>query len=374
MVYLRWQPEALQAFSDIVDAEKELVADGRHEHNGFCQKLPGAGLWKIHPHGCRLGDTAHGPVMRWRMERDGIAFGLTRRAEPHKTNPSGFVRMTGDFLLAHGSAERAWADVVRWFRELGAEVVEAKLSRVDMCVDLPGVSVVEFMEAYRAGQYVTRTKKSEEWSFATYKAGRKDTGLAMGSGTRMRIYDKAEECRDISLRSWMIHRRWGGVDPDDATRVEFQLRREFLTEHGVSTVEDYFAKRRTLARFLTTRWVRFVQDLDARHTDRAETSQIWRDVQDAFDQWTAGSDDADLSPLPRATVDVDAYAKQIRGLAESAAAKLGMWIDGQDELINFAAELTYGVTEGDTQIGERVMCKMNQTTAPPGRRPAMLLT
>jgi len=351
--------------ANIIDVEKELVAEGLHEHDGFTQALPGAGLWKVHPTGCRLGDAAKGPIMRWRLQRDGIVFGLTKRAEPHKTNPSGFVRMTGDVLLALGSAEALWRRVVEWFAELGATVVEAKLSRVDMCVDLPGVGVDEFMAAFREGRYVTRTKKSEEWSFATYRAGRQDTGLAMGTVTRVRIYDKSEECRDIACRAWMVHRRWGGVDPDKATRVEFQLRREFLTEHGVSTVEDYFAKRRALARFLCGSWIKFVADgFDERHTDRAITLPLWKRVAEDFDTWTTGAPVADLSPIARETVKPESLVKQIRGCAERVAALQGVKIEGPDDFLGFVNEHLYALIEDDTEIGARVRNKTSTIAAP----------
>lgn len=353
----------------ILDAEKEAVAEGVHENDGFCQKLPGGGLWKVHPNGFRMGEAGKGPIMRWKIERDGMRFGLTARPVHHKTNPTGQVIVSGETMLAlGGSMELVYGKVKTWLAEIGLTLVEAKLSRVDMCVDLVGVGVSEFVDAYRDCRVMTLTKKSEDHSdCCLYRSGRRDTGFVLGRGTSVRIYDKVEECsQDIAKWAWMVHSRYGGVMPEAATRVEFQLRREFLKDHGVNTVEDYIAKRRAIAKFLTGRWVRFLDDsFDPRHTDRAKNLPVWDTVAALFDQWTQGSPAAaDLAPIPREAVNPDALVKQARGCIETAAARMGLWIEGQHDFMEFAAAVLWDQTTNDPRLSERVQNKMNQTTAP----------
>lgn len=365
MVYLRWYPEDLDRLAKTLDAAAEEAAESKGAEPRIVGTLPGRGQWIVHSHGCKLGSGSKSVNMRWRFERDGVVFGLANRPEPHETLPSGFIRITGEILTAHDGAEGLWNRIVVWLHELGAELVEARVSRVDMAVDLPGVEVKTFVEAFRDGRYVSRTRKDTEWRASLHRVNKRDTGLSLGAGTMLRIYDKAIECQDLSKRAWIIARRWG-EDQDHATRVEFQLRREFLKDHGVSTVDDYFAKRGQLARWLCTRWVRFVDgQIDRRHTERSKMMALWLDVIARFAAWTCLSP-ADLQRLPRAAVKVDVLVKQARGCFERAAALIqrsdgganGPWqIDGQDDFLGWVTDVMWGVIKDDDRLAERVRLK-----------------
>jgi hypothetical protein len=400
MVYLRWAPGRLAILSDALDALKESAAEGG---DGWTQSLPGSrGLWKVEPVGCRLGDAARGPVMRWRFSRDGVAFGLTRRDLPHKTLPSGFVRISGDVLIAHGDARATWDLVVGWLAELGAEVMTAKVSRVDMCVDLPGVSVDEFVRAYHGDNFITRTKRQREHAKTpivgddlagddrdadpgndgyaeVFRSGRRYTGLRLGAGTQLRIYDKLAECRDLAKRGWLAKMRWGGSVPDAATRVEFQLRRAFLTaekckpgEDGnlgrpvIDTVEDYFKHRAELARYLCTRWVHFFEDgFDARQPSRGVTLALWRRVIDDFQAWAGSSRLHRHKPMTRAEMPIEDLLKQAKGCIESAAARCGMVPTRADDLVYFTAENLWPLIDADADnLENKVARKMKHSIAP----------
>lgn len=361
MVYLDWKSVAgFSAIRDELDAAQLAARDPRTPKDGFVT-LPGSrGLWRVHAHGCKLGGGQKGPSMRWRLERDGIEFGLASRLHPHETNPSGFVRMTGELLIASGDARGMWAKVLRWFRELGARVVSAKVSRVDLCADLPGVGVSELVAAFRRGDVIRRTRRGEEWAECVHTSGRKETGLSLGAGTMCRIYDKAEECRDLAKRAWMISRRWGGLDRDEALRVEFQCRREFLKARGIDTVRDYFKARASLAEYLAGRWLRFVSDLDSRHTERAQDLPIWSRVRDAFRSWT-GSKCVDLPPVSRRDVRFDDLAAMIRGTLESVAARVREPIASGADLVAFFDRQLRPRFEADALIPVRVELKKNRT-------------
>lgn len=398
MIYLRWDPDRLRAVSEHLDAVKEATADGKSD--GWTQSVPGSGgLWKVEPTGCRLGKGNRGPIMRWRMARDGIVFGLTHRPEPHKSLPSGFVRMTGDVLIALGDARAMWDQVVAWFSEIGATVTCAKVSRVDMCVDLPGVDVAEFVELYHRDQYITRTKRANEFSehpewddegeddnpterllkcpSEVFRAGRRYTGLRMGCGTQLRIYDKLAECRDLALRAWLAKRRWGGSVPDAATRVEFQLRRSFLTAEKckptegtldrpvIDTVEDYFEHRAAMARYLCRQWVCFFSDgFDRRRPDRADVAAIWQRVADDFEAWAGRAARRRYEPLTREEVPVSDLIRQAKGCIESAAARCGMVVDTNDDLYYFALEQLGPEIDDDAEVPIKVERKMKHLIRP----------
>ncbi len=386
--YLNWDAEKFAALSKALDAEQDNCADLKPQLRGFCQ-LPGSrGQWKVRATGCPLGPNMR---CRWVFERDGVIFGLVNRVSAHKTRVSGFFRITGEVCLAIGDIEDVWNNVQRWFAELGAQIVKATLSRVDLCVDLPGVSVEPFVNALRNGRIISRIRHGAEHHSDTGEVERdnravridykklKCTGLTIiGHNAMVRIYDKAEECKDLLKRAWIIHRRWGGKDQDTAARVEFELKRDFLTakkckakpnEKGelelnrpaISTVEDFFDKLPDLVRYLTCDWMRFVKEgYNNKHSERATDMDLWVQVQNYFVKWAdANGPTMNFKPLRRAEVLIDSFWKQIRGVAEAAAARLHVRLDGPDDLLGFLNESIQPVIETDLNIGTRVRGKTN---------------
>jgi hypothetical protein len=385
MLYVQWDHSRWHTLTTQLDAAQRASENPKAKGEDFV-RLPGSGgLWRVHS-GCSLGGAkGNGPRCRWRIERDGIMFGLVNRPDPHKTLPSGFVRITGDVLTALGDAEAAWQAVIRWVYELGGKIVRNALSRVDACVDLPGVGVDELVTAFMDGRVIRRTRKATVYTEARdgkseaakpidelFWEGRVKTGLRCGSGgggSMLRIYDKARECKDISTRAWVTNRRWGGVDQDKAVRVEWQMRREFLTAEkcrvnaktgelhrpAVDTVEDWFEKRAQLLDWMMSEYTRFVKPFDRRHTERAEDLDVWKEARRRFKQWadTHGGN-ASLKPLQRGSIDVSSLQKQARGVLESIAARLHVPIDSPDDLLGFANTQLWEVIEMDTDIRDRV--------------------
>lgn len=368
-VYLNWHPgKARMVFERLAEMKEEARLASKASH-GF-GALPGsAGQWKVHPVGCRMGEAGKGPVMLWKFERDGIVFGLTDRVAAHATHPSGFVRMTGEAIIALGSAESMWNTVLRWFDELGAQVEKALVSRVDVCWDMAGMSVQPFVDAVRAARVVRRTRnRDDDTLLRVHGKGKRDTGLTLGRGTLLRIYDKAVECQDLAKRAWLIHRRWDGKDQKTATRVEFQLRREFLTAKkcrtgddgklsrpAISTVQDYFDRRSELVRYLVLQWVRFVAvGHDERQTKRSRLLPEWELVIRGFEAWVGGRESVPLDPLPRHLAKPRDMAKQARGCFEAAAAREGKDFHTADELVEYAFNLLWPEIEHDNEIGLRI--------------------
>lgn len=370
-LYLRWDLARLAELAKVLDAEKELSKGRRGKLE--LVTLPGAGgQWEVAPHGYSLGG---GPCVSWEIARAGIRIGLVRQqhAEPHETSPSAVVIMSGECLTPIGDARVLWEIVVRWLHQLGAEVVKAKVSRVDLCADLPDQGVTPFVEALREGRVIRKTisRKEHSTESSVYGKGRKDTGLYLGSqkhgAALARIYDKSEECRDLAKRAYLIRERWGH-DTDAAVRVEFQLRREFLTAAKcrnkkperpvIDTVEDYFANRAELAEYLVTTWLRFVcPGHDARHTERSRNLPVWDAVCAAFRSWTGAAERKTFRPLERDEVSVEDLAVQIRGCAESMAARLGLDVESPDVLLGILNEEIWTVIETDRELPARVNVK-----------------
>ena len=392
-VYLTWDAQKAAEVFAALDKEKGKAATHaaeqadkgrRHRKPQPFARLPGSnGQWMVQPFGMRMGDAAKGPLIRWVLERDGVKFGMMHRVEPHKTQPSGFFRFTGETMIAVGGVEQAWEKVKTWFAELGATITDSRVSRVDPCVDIPGVGVDELCEAMEARNVVTRVKAANEDTYVRLHrtVGMKRTGLTMGVGTMLRVYDKAIECRDLAKRAWMIHKRWGGADQTKALRVEFQLRREFLGAKKnkgdadgmigrpvIDTVEDYLAHRAELVKYLTTAWVRFVEPRadDLPHTyktkTRAESLPIWKRVQSCFEAWAGEGNRGEHQQMPREYICVDPLIIQAIGCLESAAAAVQFPVNDPVDFLAFARSHLATRCANDPCLKWRVAHKVKSMT------------
>jgi hypothetical protein len=188
-------------------------------------------------------------------------------------------------------------------------------------LDLPGIGMDEFAAAFHERRYVTRTKA---------RGFHESDGVSVYLGKSpliLRIYDKVAEM----ARGWnpvksllMVMRRWGGAEPEKASRVEFELRRDALKEHGIDTPADYFAKRGDLAAYLCGEWVRFTSSaVDRDNTARAAVLPLWLAVTAGFKAWTGEPTGLPLTPLDRGQVDVRQLEKQAVGVLLTAAVLCG---------------------------------------------------
>ena len=189
---------------------------------------------------------------------------------------------------------------------LGYRWRDESISRVDVCADVPNVTVQKFAKAVHNGRVITRANKRGEHNRLTFSERGTVTGetqtLEIGkksSATFLRIYDKLEESkRDEYKRHLCVSKRWGTL-PDSAVRVEFQLRREAVRKAGIKTLKDLSQRVGSLCAYLTHDWFRItarVPDRGNGHQRRFASSALWKHVSSAFQSWTGGVD------LPREAV------------------------------------------------------------------------
>jgi hypothetical protein len=113
-------------------------------------------------------------------------------------------------------------------------------------------------------------------------------------------------------------------DGHHVIRLEFQMRREFITEMGVNTFEDLEKALQNVWAHLTQNWLKIQDHADKHHTQQT-TRAWWQKVQAGF----PGAQDAE--PLIRAkAISQDSLrnARQILGFVTSELA-----LSRQDELI-----------------------------------------
>ncbi len=255
---------------------------------------------------------------RWRLQApDGWVLLLMRRSTPHATMPNGIARASSNPLLRLGTKGYV-RQVHETLDDLGIQLLEDKVSRVDACADLVGMNVDPLYEAFSKGHYVSRARYSadhvvEEY-FESYRVGRKPSGFRIGKGNiSLRVYDKWRECKNDPEKLYLMQsRRWGGIG-GNATRAEFQIRRARLKELGVDSLGDWYDKRGSVVKYLASEWCRMTASaVDSRHADRAPLHPDWIEVQRAFEAW-AGAAIAELTPLPRMEMPADDLLNQIIG-------------------------------------------------------------
>ena len=168
----------------------------------------------VNPNGRKAG--GGGPFYAFRFEYSGIHFSIMDRIDPPGETPNVRVEM-GSLVLMEWGLEKVYKVVLELLSRMGGAVQWNKLTRVDLCADLPGLSPAVFQECFRNECVVSRARKRDEhWE------GKRFTGLGLGMGGDIscRIYDKELESRhDERKRLVLIEQRWGGVVPECATRV-----------------------------------------------------------------------------------------------------------------------------------------------------------
>ena len=145
------------------------------------------------------------------------------------------------------------------------------------------------------------------------------TGITAGKAPLLlNIYDKVFERMgkvDQLYLQALIDRRWHGTVPHTAARVEYQIRRTWLIDNGISSPEDFFCISGSLCEKLTHDWFRLTTepvDRKNKHQSRAATHPLWIGVQEAFAE-LFGAPEGELVPIERDKVTPIQLARQGRG-------------------------------------------------------------
>lgn len=275
----------------------------------------------------------YGPRCSYNIRCAGLSIGIADRRSPkNDRTPNVYITVTGDKCLERGF-ERCLALARDLISRAGGIIQSDMLSRVDLCLDLPGVAIDDLYAAFKEERFVRRAKsdKVERSPGVTISFG--------NSPIQLKIYNKRAQLMDngdTRVIDLMIARRYNMKLPEEATRVEFELRREALKSHGINSVADYFTKRGDLLAFLCRKWIRFTsQPVDRTNTARAKTLPLWAEITEGFMQWAGQPRGESLAPLPRHDVDVVSLMKQIRGVTLAAAVERGARADTPEEFWAF---------------------------------------
>lgn len=196
-----------------------------------------------------------------------VASGRSKRI------PEIYVQVSSDLLQCFGLYNSM--NLLRGtVKELVVQIEEENISRADIFVDF--ITDMDF-ELIKKKAWVTRAEKVDShWQGNTF------TGWSIGLGGAIsaRLYDKTKELEKSNkdyLKS--IWQKQGWQEGLRVWRLEFQLKREVLSQMSINTISDLINSTNDIWRYCTHDWLRLaINNGDANRT-RWNTAPVWKKIQ-----------------------------------------------------------------------------------------------
>lgn len=181
------------------------------------------------------------------MEDGAFRISLSRTS---KKTPMAYVKLSSRYLCSNTPIE-AETHLRHILSELGILSDYAHVSRIDLCADFVSH---ENMESWGREAWITRGKKID-----AHAVNEKFTGWSIGLGGKIscRLYNKLIEIH-TSVRTDLIPlwKAAGWQEGEPVWRIEFQLMRDVLAEHGLISLDTVLANLNGLWSYASTEWLR----------------------------------------------------------------------------------------------------------------------
>lgn len=298
----------------------------------------------VHPGGIGSGRQSR---MRYRIEWGPVMVGLADRPSTSRQLSNFYLKASGEACLLLGlKSVLEFQDGL--IRSFCGRLKDSWLKRIDLCLDLPDVSVKDdFVPAYLEDRFVTSAA-----SWGAYAGPNGPSGFSFGSkiGLRMNAYDKLAETRTkgADYQQAMVQYRWGNSWPEKATRIEYQVRKAWLDQFSVSSAPDAVMRLGDIVAKVTSEgprpFLRFTEtrpDRENGHQERAETLAIWKSTITAF----RTGFDAGVQPLERlkrSSITGSRAFAFIRGYLTKAAAVGGVAIRSLSDAMQYLEAMHNG--------------------------------
>ncbi len=238
-LYLSYQGELFPDINDRLASLKAQAQSERIEHQVGAQYVVDDHLFEVKDKGSSF--------FNYVLEDNAFRIQLSR---PGKKVPMAYVKLSSEFLT-HVTPVEAEKRLFRVLSQFGQIASEAHVSRVDMFVDF--VSFQD-MEAWKREAWVTHAS-----TVNAYAVDNQFTGWAIGLGgdVAARLYDKKLEILN-SNKGYLIPlwqaTGWNVEEP--VWRLEFEFKRQMLTQKGLVTLRDVLNNLNGLWSYGTTEWLK----------------------------------------------------------------------------------------------------------------------
>lgn len=197
------------------------------------------------------------------------AFRIQLSRPGHKA-PMAYVKVSAKFL-AHVGPVEAERQLYALLSELGELKESANVSRIDLFVDFQSSFDMEDWDRHA---WVTRASAINAYSVSGQFSG---WSIGLGGIISARLYNKLLEII-ASGKEWIIP-LWqkGGWDNTGVIwRLEFELKREVLTQKGISKLAEVMNHLNGLWSYATTEWLRLtLPNADDKTRSRWPIHPLW---------------------------------------------------------------------------------------------------
>jgi hypothetical protein len=318
-----------------------------------CQELKQAFEWvelegidpvRVFRTGFNRGGDA-GQHLEFKLSYHDVNIGLSRERVGTDRQPNFYAELTGRNCLLLGAAE-GYQLMRKLVRTLGGIVQWERIARVDFCLDVGGLDTRSLQTVVEAKQFITTAKNVQPHGNVI---GDKKTGFSVGKRPlRLVVYDKICQLatkNDALYLQAMIDRRYGGIRPEKATRVEFQTSRHWLRKQGVDSPDDVFRLAGAIVGKLSHQWFRLTDEpVDRKHNNqgRVATLPAWMGIGVGLAQ-VFGQPMGELIPIQRERVRPERLIRQGFGCLISAMLQIGRPCENLDDVLLHIFKLIEGI-------------------------------
>jgi len=223
------------------------------------------------------------------------------------------VRIYAECLWAKGP-EKAFNDIYSWITENFGQIINNKVSRLDLCCHTDSLKIdYDNVKDFKG---LFRQKNIREYN-------RNVSAIEFGSRSCKvfcRIYNKTLETNQKRTKLWFFD-IWQkhGLNKDKVWNVEFELKRDFFESYGIDTVEDAFCYLNSIWQYCTQKWLTLTNN-NATRIENCSTNEAWRELSEVFADYVG---EPLIKKEKQLSADADALIPAAIGNITTLAARLG---------------------------------------------------
>jgi hypothetical protein len=197
------------------------------------------------------------------------------KSDSYRNSPNVYVSLSSS-VLWHESFSTILDLLVLDLEHFGGTIDRIQPSRCDLAGDFRLSSPPDFvfLEQYSVSRSRMVSSHINNGILETFYCG------SPAAPVRLRIYDKGKEI-EKNNKHWFLD-LWGVFDAADIWRVEFQLRRPFLHQYRINTLDDLWEKLGDIWAYLTEEWFSLRLPDNAK-AERRTIHPWWAAVQECGD-------------------------------------------------------------------------------------------
>lgn len=193
----------------------------------------------------------------------------------NKDNYPVFIKIKQAALWALG-VKNAYNNILFWLKDVFAFPIAEKINRVDICCH---TDMINFSN-YDCSYFKSRAnKKCNRYN------GSVINGFEFGVRTGLiycRIYNKVLEVTEKKSKMWFFD-IWEkhNANTNNIWNVEFELKRDFLREYNIETLNDFLVQSKSIWQYLTKQWIVLTLN-DCSRLENSTVLNEWLELSNGF--------------------------------------------------------------------------------------------